>query len=135
MDAALESRVVGDQPDYRLGMYRGDGDEQARNGPGVGWGMIAYKLSARTRVQHVPFRVSHKGFYVRFPGEDKSVLVRNLLALFCSGDIDAMCGGDGRTAPKARADVLTGRWRAGAVGAKAGGHVQAHAAERECAQA
>jgi hypothetical protein len=88
VDAQLHA-TFGGQADYRLALYRGDGDEQARDGPGVGWGMIAYKMSARHRVKHVPFRISHKGFYVRFLGEDQSVVVRFLgdgtLCLCCQG--------------------------------------------------
>jgi hypothetical protein len=79
VDAQLESTFA-EQADYRLGLYRGDGDEQSRDGPGVGWGMIAYKMSKRHRVKHIPFRISHKGYYVRFLGEEQSMVVRALPA-------------------------------------------------------
>lgn len=74
-------RTFSGQPDYRLALFRGDGPEEARNGPGIGWGFLAYKTSHQDRVHHMPFRVSPAGFYVRFDNEPKSTVVRNLALL------------------------------------------------------
>lgn len=76
VDAAL-AQAPGGGADYRLGLFRGDGPEEARQGPGVGWGYIAYKTGAAdAKVHHVYFRLSHQGFYCRLPTEKHSSLVR-----------------------------------------------------------
>ena len=75
------SRTFAGVSDYCLGLYRGDGAEAARNGPGVGWGVIAFKASSAGRVHLVPFRISHKGFYVQLPGEHSSLLIPSLSKL------------------------------------------------------
>jgi hypothetical protein len=69
------TRTFTGQADYRLGLFRGDGAEVARNGPSVGWGTISYKTSVEGKVHRVPFRISHQGFYVRFQGDNHSTVV------------------------------------------------------------
>lgn len=80
------TRTFTGQADYRLGLFRGDGAEIARNGPGVGWGMIAYKTSVEGKVHRVPFRISHHGFYVRFQGDTHSNVV---CFQICCGFLDS----------------------------------------------
>jgi hypothetical protein len=70
------TRTFPGSPDYRLALFRGDGPEQTRDGPGVGWGYIAYKLRQGGRVHHIPFRISHLGYYVTFSQGQKAGVVR-----------------------------------------------------------
>jgi hypothetical protein len=72
------TRAWSGAPDYRLALFRGDGPEEARNGPGVGWGYVAFKTAGAGRVHHLPFRISHQGYYVRFQGEARSTVVRSV---------------------------------------------------------
>lgn len=61
--------------EYRLCLHWGEDVPASAHRPGIGWGMVAVKAS-RGNPRHYHFRISHKGYYARFEGDDRSKQVR-----------------------------------------------------------
>eukprot|EP00892_Ulva_mutabilis_P012129 jgi/Ulvmu1/9289/UM050_0038.1 len=79
VDAHLTQAFMG-HAEYRLCLHWGEDVPASAHRPGIGWGMIVVKTS-RSNPRHYHFRISHKGYYARFEGDDRSKHYANVAKL------------------------------------------------------